>query len=198
MQSEKLARRGINVELFSIAWMVLEFLVGFLSGVAAHSLLLMAFGLDSLIEIVSGGALLWRLYEATRRSAADIAKVEKRASHIVGWCLLALAVYILTTSCYNLLNHQGADGSLSGTLMSLASLICMPILMGFKLKIARQLGSAALKEDAMCNLTCAYTAAAVLVGSLLTLTLGWWWSDSLFALLLLYFVVKEGLEALRA
>lgn len=198
MQEKKLARLGINVELFSIAWMILEFTVGFISGIKAHSLLLVAFGLDSLIEIISGSALLWRLYEETRRTQDEIVRVERRASHIVGWCLMALAAYIVITSVYDLLQHNGADGSVSGTLMSLASLICMPILMVLKLRIANHIHSGALKEDAMCNLTCAYTAAAVLIGSVLTLAFGWWWADSAFALLLVYFVVKEGLEGIRA
>lgn len=198
MESKQLARRGINVEIFSILWMILEFTVSFISGVKAHSILLVAFGLDSLIEIISGGVLLWRLYEETRRSKAEVARVEKRSSHIVGWCLMALALYIVITSVYDLVNHNGADGSLSGTLMALASLICMPILMVFKFRIAKQIHSGALKEDAMCNLTCAYTAAAVLIGSVLTLTLNWWWADSVFALLLVFFIVKEGLEGIRA
>lgn len=198
MKTKQLAKRGINIEILSIMWMVLEFTVGLLAGLEAHSLLLVAFGLDSLIEIISGGALLWRLYETTQRSKEEIARVEQRASHIVGWCLMALGLYIVVTSVYNLLNHHQADGSLAGTLMSLASLIFMPILMLAKLKIAAQIDSRALKEDAMCNLTCAYTAAAVLVGSLLTMWLHWWWADSVFALLLVYFIVKEGLEGIKA
>lgn len=198
MKTKQLAKRGINIEVLSIIWMALEFTVGLLAGLQAHSLLLVAFGLDSLIEIVSGGALLWRLYETTRRSKEEIAKVEQRASHIVGWCLMVLGLYIVVTSVYNLLNHHQADASLAGTLMSLASLIFMPILMLAKLKIAAPIESRALKEDAMCNLTCAYTAAAVLVGSLLTMWLHWWWADSVFALLLVYFIVKEGLEGIKA
>lgn len=190
-------RYGIIVEIFSIAWMVLEFAVGLIAGVQAHSLLLVAFGLDSLLEIISGGALLWRLIVSTRYAPARIAVVERRAGKIVGWCLLALALYIVLTSVYNLVHHTGADGSLAGTLMSLASLICMPIVMAVKLKIAAKVNSPALREDAMCNLTCAYTAAAVLLGSLLTMLLGWWWTDSAFALLLVYFIVKEGLEGIR-
>lgn len=193
-----MAKRGIYVEIFSLAWMILEFSVGFVSGIKAHSLLLVAFGLDSLIEIVSGGALLWRLYEQTRRSATELEKIERRASHIVGWCLMALSIYITVTSIYNLVCHSDADGSLSGTLMSLASVICMPILMTYKLRIARQINSAALKEDAMCNLSCAYTAGAVLIGSLLTLAFGWWWADSIFSLLLVIFILKEALEGIRA
>lgn len=199
MNSEaKFNRRGITVEIFSIAWMVLEFLVGLVSGLKAHSILLVAFGLDSLLEIISGGALLWRLIEGTRRSPKQVAAIERRCSHIVGWCLMALAIYIVLTSLYHLYSHHSAAASLAGSLMSLASLICMPLLMGLKLKIASQINSGALKEDAMCNLTCAYTAAAVLVGSLLTMWLNWWWADSVFALLLVYFIIKEGLEGIFA
>ena len=198
MVTPKSYSQGIMVEIFSLAWMVLEFLIGCWSGIQAHSLLLIAFGLDSLLEIISGSALLWRLLVSTRLSAGAIAKVERQASRIVGWCLMALAVYIIVTSGYNLLTHQGAERSLLGTLMALASLICMPILMVIKLRVAEQIDSVALKEDAMCNLTCAYTAGAVLVGNLLTIWQGWWWSDSIFSLLLVILIVKEGLEGIRA
>lgn len=198
MESQSVYRQGIAVEVFSLAWMALEFGVGCWSGIKAHSLLLVAFGLDSLLEIISGGALLWRLLVSTRLSAGAIARVERRASRIVGWCLMALAVYIIVTSGYNMLTHQGAERSLLGTLMALASLICMPILMVIKLRVARWIDSAALKEDAMCNLTCAYTAGAVLIGSLLTIWQGWWWSDSIFSFLLVILIVKEGLEGIRA
>lgn len=190
-------QQGILVEVFSLAWMVLEFLVGCWSGLMAHSLLLVAFGLDSLLEIISGGALLWRLSVAKRVSAEDIAKVERRAGRIVGWCLLALAAYIVVTSLFNLLTGRGAESSLLGILMALASLICMPLLMLVKLQIASRINSGALQEDAMCNLTCAYTAAAVLIGNLLTAWQGWWWADSAFSLLLVAFIVREGLEGVR-
>lgn len=198
MEERTYYRYGIEIEVFSIVWMILEFSVGLVSGVIAHSLLLVAFGLDSLIELISGGALLWRLVISTRRPAAVVEKVERRASHIAGWCLLALSVYIVVTSAYDLINRIGADSSLSGTIMSLASVICMPIVMFYKLRIAKQIDSPALHEDAMCNLVCAYTAGTVLVGSLLTLLWNWWWADSVFALFLVVFTVKEGLEGIRA
>ena len=190
-------RQGIMVEVFSLGWMILEFVVGCWSGWRACSLLLVAFGLDSLFEIISGGALFWRLNVTSRRSPSEVARVERRAGRIVSWCLLALAVYIGVTSGYNLVNHQGAESSLVGMLMALASLICMPLLMMVKLRVARKINSSALREDAMCNLTCAYTAAAVLVGNVLTAWQGWWWSDSVFSLLLIIFIVKEGLEGVR-
>ena len=85
-------RQGIMVEFFSLGWMILEFVVGCWSGWRACSLLLVAFGLDSLFEIISGGALFWRLNVTSRRSPSEVARVERRAGRIVSWCLLALAV----------------------------------------------------------------------------------------------------------
>lgn len=122
-----LARQGIRIEWWSTAWMSVEFLVGVAAGVRAHSILLIAFGLDSLLEIVSGGALIWRLQkERSGAPAAVIDRAETRSSRIVGSVLLLLAGYIVLTSAYNLVTRQGADSSVPGLIIAVASLVLMP------------------------------------------------------------------------
>ncbi len=116
---------------------------------------------------------------------------------IVGWILILLAIYIVVVSLYNLVTHQGAENSLSGLLIAIASLIFMPILARQKVKIVTAIKSAALKEDGMCNIVCAYMAATVLLGVILTSLLNWWWITPVAALLLVYFIAKEGLEGIR-
>ncbi|MDN6968335.1 cation transporter [Oenococcus sp. UCMA 17063] len=191
-------KAGIDIEYFSIGWMTFEFLVSFYSSIKANSILLLAFGLDSLLEIISGVTLVWRLKkEAKNVSEHVIQKAERRSSLIVGMVLLLLSAYITMVSIYNLFSHQTAEPSFSGIAIALASVILMPFLTFKKRFLGEKIVSASLKEDGMCNITCAYMAATVLAGSLFTFIFGWWWSDSVFALLLVYFIASEGYESFK-
>ncbi len=191
-------KAGINIEYFSIGWMAFEFLVSFYSSVKANSILLLAFGLDSLLEIISGATLVWRLKKEEKNvSEHAIRKAEQRSSLIVGTVLLLLSAYITLVSIYNLFSHQTAETSFSGIAIALASIVLMPFLTFKKRFLGEKIVSASLREDGMCNITCAYMAATVLVGSLFTFIFGWWWSDSVFALLLVYFIASEGYESFR-
>lgn len=191
-------RRGIRTEIFSTGWMAFEFLVALYSGITAGSILLVAFGLDSCLEIIAGGTLIWRLRkEARGASAATIQRAERRSSLIVGTVLVLLALYVVGVSAVNLVTHQTAEASWSGLAIAGASVVLMPLLTLRKRALGRQLHSAALMEDGMCNITCAYMAGTVLVGALLTLLFNWWWADSVAALVLVYFIASEGWEALQ-
>lgn len=192
-------QRGLHIEYFSTAWMTFEFLVGFSSGVKAGSILLIAFGLDSFLEIISGSTLIWRLRKSVAGTASDqeIQRAEQRSSLIVGTVLLLLVVYVVGVSVYNLLTHQQANSSWSGMAIAVASVILMPLLTWGKRKIGHRVHSAALIEDGMCNITCAYMAATVLIGAVLTAAFGWWWADSVAALVLVYFIASEGWEAFQ-
>jgi len=198
-ETSNLVRHSLRTEYFSTGWMVFEFLVGFYSGLKAGSILLIAFGLDSCLEIVSGSTLIWRLRkEVSGAPVAEIEHAERRSSLIVGTVLLLLAVYVTGVAIANLVLHQAADTSVSGIGIAVASVILMPLLALRKRSLGQQLHSAALTEDGMCNITCAYMAATVLVGAALTAWVGWWWSDSVAALVLVYFIASEGWEAFQA
>lgn len=198
MENNQVARQGLHVEYFSTAWMAFEFVIGLGAGLAAHSILLIAFGLDSFLEIIAGSVLIWRLRkEAGHADEATIECAEKRSALVVGSILLLLAVYIVATSLYNLFTHQVPDTSGSGIAIALASLVLMPFLAYRKNKLGKLLHSPALAEDGMCNITCAYIAGTVLIGGLLTALFGWWWADSVGALVLVYFIASEGLESIH-
>lgn len=197
--SNMLVRRSIRTEYFSTGWMAFEFLVGLYSGITAHSILLIAFGLDSFLEIISGSTLIWRLRkEANGASQSEINRAERRSSLIVGSVLLLLSVYVIGVSLFNLVTHQAADQSFSGIAIAIASVILMPFLTLRKRTLGKALHSDALAEDGMCNITCAYMAATVLVGGVLTALFGWWWADSVAALVLVYFIASEGWESFQA
>ena len=191
-------RSGIIVEWFSTGWMVVEAVVAIGAGLAAHSLVLVAFGADSVIELVSSSALLWRLsVERNQASVERVERAEKIASWVVGVALLALAVYILAEAIDSLLTHPKVEASILGLGIATASSILMPILARAKKRIGRHIGSKALEADGSCSMVCAYMSWIVLAGVLATAILGWWWLDSIAALGLVYFVVHEGMEAIQ-
>ena len=190
-------RSGVRVEAASFAWMVAEAAVAIGAGIVARSILLSAFGADSVIELVAGGMLLWRLStEARGGSVERVEQAEGRAAWVTGIALVLLCVYIVASAALGLLLHGRTEGSAVGIILALSALVLMPLLARRKRTIADQIGSAALRGDAACSVTCAYMAATLLVGLLLTSALGWWWTDGLAALALLYWLVPEAREAL--
>lgn len=191
-------RAGVRVEQVTIGWMVVEAAVALGAGVLAHSVLLTAFGLDSIIELVAGGVLLWRLLtEAHGGSLERVARAENRAAWITGISLVLLCFYVVAGAIFALVTHAVPDQSDAGIALAVAAIIGMPLLARRKRAIARQIDSAALRADAACSITCAYMAGTLLVGLLVTAAFGWWWADSVAALALLYWLGHEAREALE-
>lgn len=186
----------------TLGWMTVEGAASLILGWFSRSLLLEGFGIDSGVELFSAGVLLWRLrVEAGGRASEETVEgVERRASRLVGYSLYALAVYIGAMSAYGLLiapRHTDTHESVWGILIGLAAKVGMPILAGYKLKVAVRLGSRALRADAMEAITCGYLSIVLMVGLAATRLFGWWWLDSLAALALIPFLVKEGREAVK-
>ena len=195
--SSQLAR-GIQIEWLSAVWMVIEALVALLAGILAHSIALIAFGADSVIELVAGGALLFRLYvEANGGDAEGVERAERAASWIVGIALLALAAYIVISSAVSLFTQTHPEATTLGIGIAVASSILMPFLATSKKRIGRRIGSKALVSDGSCSMVCAYMSWILLAGVGANALLGWWWADSVAALGFVWFVVHEGLEAIN-
>lgn len=186
----------------TLGWMTIEGAASLLLGWASKSLLLEAFGIDSMIELFSAGVLLWRLrIEASGRAdEARIETVEQRASRLVGYTLYFLVAYVVFNSAYGIfVAHRVTDTHESawGILIGLVAKIGMPILAGYKLKVAARLNSRALRADAIEAITCGYLSIVLMVGLAATRILGWWWLDSVAALALIPFLIKEGRAAIR-
>ena len=195
---QRAAWAGVRIELATIGWMTLEAAVAITAGVLARSVLLTAFGLDSVLELVTGGALLWRL--ATQARGAPLARVEaaeQRAAWIAGIGLALLCIYVVVSSVASLFAGIHAHESWAGIALAVAAVLLMPLLAWRKRIVAAQLGSGALRADAACSITCAYMGGTLLVGLALNAAFGWWWADSLAALALLYWLVPEAREALE-
>ena len=186
---------GLNLEYFTVAWNSLEAIVALVCGAVAGSIALTGFGLDSLIEVSSGGVLLWRLhsdYDDARREA-----VEQRALKLVGVSLLALAAYVAAESVLSIVRREGPERSLPGIAFALVSLIVMPVLARAKRRVASAIGSPALQADSRQTDICAYLSAILLLGLLLNAAFRWWWADPAAGLGMVPLIAYEGTQALR-
>jgi len=189
-------RQGVRIEVVSVVWMVFEMVVSIGAGIAAGSILLIAFGLDSLIELVSGGVLLWRLRVESKGGYVErVERAEHRATWVVAISLGLLCVYVLVTSVYGLITHASPESSPLGIAISAAAVLLMPFLAAGKRRIARRIDSEALAGDAANSITCAYMAGTVLAGLLLNSLFGWWRVEYLAALLFLVWLGRETWEA---
>jgi divalent metal cation (Fe/Co/Zn/Cd) transporter len=186
---------GIRIEVISILWMMIEMVISIVAGIAARSVLLSAFGLDSLIELVSGSILLWRLSVESRGEDLKIVeKAEQRAAWIVAITLVLLCVYVLVSSIFGLLTHAKPENSILGIGVSGAALVIMPYLAVSKRRLSKQIDSAALAADGTNSITCAFMAGIVLAGLVLNALFGLWWVEYIAALVFLVWLLRETLE----
>ena len=181
--------RAQRLEYFTIGWNSLEAAVALLAGFLAASVALVGFGFDSLIEVASGAALLWRLHRGER--------AERAALRIVGGCFVALALYIAYDSIHTLWSREAPRESMAGIALTAVTVVAMPLLARAKRQAAANLGSGAMRADARQADFCMYLSAIVLGGLLLNAVLGWWWADPLAGLVIVPIVGKEGIDALR-
>jgi len=187
-------RRGITLEGVTVGYNTLEGLVAIAAGIAAGSVALTGFGIDSVIEVTSGALLWWRL-RAELGLAPLGPTVERRAARGAGFLLLALGVYIVTDSVRVLVTGSRPESSPIGIVLTAVSLIVMPLLARAKLGVAATLGSRALRADAHETIVCAWLSATTLLGLGLNGVLGWWWADPVAAMAMLPLIVREGIEA---
>ena len=185
-------RRGRLLEYLTIGWNLLEGIVAVGSGLVAGSAALVGFGVDSFIESLSGGALLWRLH-----SDEDSERRERIALKLVGVSFLALAAYVAYDAASSLIRREPPEASYVGIALAALSLVVMPLLARAKRRVAAGLGSRALEADSRQTDICAYLSAILLGGLLLNALLGWWWADPVAALVMVPIIAKEGVEALR-
>jgi divalent metal cation (Fe/Co/Zn/Cd) transporter len=175
----------------TIGWMTVEAGVAITAAVIAGSVALLGFGLDSLIELVSAGTILW-LYSEGRAHRDD---AERRAQQIVAGCFAVLALYLLYDGISTLATGSHPETSWPGAAVSAGAIIFMPLLARAKNAVASQLSSAATAGDAAQSWLCAIAAAGVLVSILANAALGAWWLDPIIGLGIAGLAVHEGREA---
>ena len=161
----------------------------------AGSVALVGFGFDSVIELSSSVAGLWRLHSDA--SMADRERSERHALRAIGFCFLLLAVYVLADAVRTLVDRERPQESVIGILIAGGSLVVMPILARAKRRVAAQLTSRALTAEARQTEICWYLSLILLAGLLLNAVWGWWWADPMAGLAMVPLIAYEGFEAVR-
>ncbi|OPX99200.1 MAG: Cation efflux family protein [Syntrophorhabdus sp. PtaU1.Bin002] len=190
-------KRGIRLEYFTIAYNVLEAVASLFFGGIAGSIALIGFGLDSVVESLSGGVLLWRLRKHETLTEEEEEKVEKKAVKFVAVTFFILGAYVLFESGKKLILQEVPEPSLPGIIIAALSMVIMPLLAHRKLKAAAEIGSKALAADSKETLACALLSVALLLGLGLNYTVGIWWADPIVGLLIVFFLFREGWEGWR-
>lgn len=192
---QSLVRRGLLLNYATLGYNSLEGLIAIAAGLAAGSVALLGFGLDSLIEVSASLAAIWRLYRD--RDQPGRAQAEQVTLRIIGALFLALAVYVTADAIRALFARSAPDESIVGIVLAALSLAVMPLLARAKRRVALAMGSAALAAEARQTVFCTYLSAILLAGLLLNATVGWWWADPAAALVMVPIIAKEGVDGLR-
>jgi divalent metal cation (Fe/Co/Zn/Cd) transporter len=188
-------RVGLWLVAGTMGYNLVEAGVALWSGAVAHSIALVGFGLDSIIELAAASVLFWRLrVEASGAEKEIVEAAERRVHRFVGFTFFALAAYVLTVAIWTLVGPGEPEESLVGIFLAIASLVVMPLVAWGKLRAAREIPSSALRAEAKETLACSYLSFALLLGLAANALAGWSWADPAAALLMIPWLVREGWE----
>ena len=185
-----LLRTGLRLEYLTLGWNVVGTVVVVSAALAARSVALAGFGLDSLIEIFASVVVVWQLSGADER-------LERKALRLIGLAFFALALYLVGQAAYALIAHVHPAPSAGGIVWLAATLIAMVLLSYGKHVTGRKLGNPVLMTESRVTLIDAILAGAVLIGLVLNAVAGWWWADPLAGVVIVYYAIREGLGAVR-
>lgn len=194
-----LLRRGLLLEYLTVGWNILEGVIAIGAGVVAASPALIGFGVDSFVESVSGGVLIWRLRAEIggKDDEEAIERLEHRAERLVGVAFLLLATFVTFEAARTLVRQEHPDASPVGIALTALSIAVMLWLARAKRLTGEALASRALIADSKQTSACWYLSVAALSGLVLNAVFGLWWADPVSALAIAVLLVREGLEALH-
>jgi len=191
-------RTGAVLVTVTLAYNLIEAAIAIGSGIAAHSIALVGFGLDSVIELSASAVMLWHLRRVIGGADSEaLEESEARVRRFIGITFLLLAAYILIRGAMDLIGGEAPSESVVGIILAIVSLIVMPLIAWGKLRVAARANNAALRAEAKETLACAWLSFALLVGLGANALFGWWWADPVAALVMLPWLVNEGLENIR-
>lgn len=191
----RLVERGLRLSYATALYNALEGIIAIGAGLAAGSVALVGFGVDSAIELTASGAALWRLH--ADRDTEWRERSERLTLRIVGLLFLALALYVAVDAARTLATGELPRESPVGIALAVLSLAVMPLLARAKRRVAEAMGSAALAAESQQTMICTYLSAILLGGLVLRAAVGWWWADPVAALGMVPLIAHEGIEALR-
>ena len=193
----KLNRKALLLSYVTVGYNILEGIASIIAGSLAGSIALVGFGLDSFVESLSGGVMIWRFRKKGKISEEEEERLERKATKLVGYTFFVLAVYILYESIKKLIYREIPDPSLFGIIIAIVSLVAMPILFYQKYKTGKALKSRSLVADSKETLACLFLSLALLIGLGTNYLFGLWQADPIVGLIIVVFLIREGYEALR-
>jgi cation diffusion facilitator family transporter len=195
--TSKLHRRALLLSYFTLSYNLIEFVLSIIAGTLSGSIALIGFGLDSFVESLSAGIMIWRFRKHGKISEQEEERIERKAEKLVGFTFLVLAVYILYESINNLIYIEIPEPSLFGIIIALISIIVMPILFYKKYQTGKAISSRSLIADSKETLACSFLSIALLLGLGANYIFGFWQADPIAGLLIALFLFREGFKILR-
>ena len=192
-----LHKKALYLSIFTVAYNFLEGIVSIAAGAAAGSIALIGFGLDSFVESLSGGIMIWRFGGRGELSKEEEERREARALKLVGYTFFVLGAYVAYECLKKLILREPSEPSIIGIIIAVVSLIVMPVVFYMKYKLGKSVGSRGLVADSKQTLACCYLSLSLLAGLGLNYLYGIWWADPAAGLVIVAFLFKEGLEAVR-
>lgn len=193
----RLYKKALRLEYLTVGYNVLEGVLSLFAGYLAGSIALVGFGFDSAIESLSGAILIWRLSMHGRISACEEERVEKKAVRLVGASFIVLGMYVFAESVRKLYLQERPEPTLFGIVIALLSIAIMPALAYAKHSTGKKIGSRSLVADSRQTVICSLLSVALVAGLGLNYLYGIWWADPASALVIVAFIVREGVETLR-
>jgi len=196
-QKNSIIKRALFLSYFTIGYNIVECVLSIVFGISAGSVALVGFGLDSLVESLSAGVMVWRFNKHGKISEEDEGRLEKRAERIIGITFFILAAYVLYESISKLITRETPKPSLPGIIIAIASVVIMPVLYYAKLKTAKKIKSNSLIADAKETITCAFLSVSLLLGLGANYLFGFWQADPIVGFVIVFFLVREGIEIVK-
>ena len=199
VERNRAVHAALKLGIVTIAWMIIEAGASIVAGIGAHSLLLVAFGIDSAIELASAVIVFLRFRlefsEKFENALHGADEIERKAARVAGYLLFLLSAYVFLQAVFGLVTRHAAETSSIGIAVAVIAAFGMPFLAKAKLRVADRIDSRSLRADAMETLTCGYLAWVLLIGVVLNAVTHWWWIDSVASLAIIPLLIHEGWES---
>jgi cation diffusion facilitator family transporter len=192
-----LHKKALALSYITVGYNILEGLVSIFAGMLAGSIALIGFGLDSFIESLSGGIMVWRFGKHGKVSEEEEERIEKKAAKLVAYTFFILGAYVLYECVKKLFFREIPEPSLFGIIIAAVSIIAMPFLFYFKHRVGREIESKSLMADAKQTLACVFLSVSLLIGLGLNYLYGLWQADPFAGLVIVAFLLKEGYTTLK-
>ena len=194
---ENLYKKAYILSCFTVGYNILECFLSIGAGILAGSIALVGFGIDSFIESLSGGIMIWRFSRHEKLSIDEEQKIEERAIKLIGYTFFIFGAYVFYESFSKLYFREKPEPSLLGIIIATVSIIVMPALFYLKYQTGKAIKSKSLIADSKETLVCTFLSLSLLVGLGLNYVYGLWWADPVVGLIIVFFLVHEGIETLK-